>query len=140
MRNCIAVALAIGIFSTNGCAQKSNPLAEKAAVESAQAWLALLDDGMYSESWETAAEYLKNAIGKEEWEKQLKAVRTPLGKVTSRELKSTKYRTELPGAPDGEYVIIQYKTSFENKRSAIETITPMLDKDGKWRVSGYYIR
>jgi len=30
--------------------------------------------------------------------------------------------------------------SFENKKSAVETITPMLDKDKKWRVSGYYIK
>lgn len=27
-----------------------------------------------------------------------------------------------------------------NKKSAIETVTPMMDKDGKWRVSGYYIK
>ena len=54
--------------------------------------------------------------------------------------KSQIYATSLPGAPDGEYVVIQYKTSFVNKKDAIETITPMLDKDGKWRVSGYYIK
>ncbi|MGB5422961.1 MAG: DUF4019 domain-containing protein [Desulfobacterales bacterium] len=29
---------------------------------------------------------------------------------------------------------------LENKASAVETITPMLDKDGQWRVSGYYIK
>ncbi|HWN92533.1 MAG TPA: DUF4019 domain-containing protein, partial [Verrucomicrobiae bacterium] len=46
----------------------------------------------------------------------------------------------LPGAPDGEYVVIQYETAFENKASAVETITPMLDKDGSWRISGYYIK
>ncbi len=48
--------------------------------------------------------------------------------------------TSLPGAPDGEYVVISYETSFTNKKSAIETVTPMLDKDGKWRVSGYFIK
>jgi len=42
--------------------------------------------------------------------------------------------------PDGEYVVIQYDSSFEHKQSAVETVTPMLDKDGKWRVSGYYIK
>ena len=29
---------------------------------------------------------------------------------------------------------------IENKASAVETITPMLDKDGKWRVSGYFMK
>ena len=68
------------------------------------------------------------------------AFRTPLGSVISRTLKSQQYLTTLPGAPDGEYVVIQFDTSFTNKASALETITPMLDKDGAWRVSGYYIK
>jgi hypothetical protein len=55
-------------------------------------------------------------------------------------LKSATYTKSLPGAPDGEYVVIQYDTGFEHKQSAVETVTPMLDKDGKWRVSGYFIR
>jgi len=37
-------------------------------------------------------------------------------------------------------VVIRYDASFANKKSAIETVTPMLDKDGQWRVSGYFIK
>ncbi|MGA9534411.1 MAG: DUF4019 domain-containing protein [Desulfobacterales bacterium] len=33
-----------------------------------------------------------------------------------------------------------WKLETGNKTSAVETITPMLDKDGQWRVSGYYIK
>ena len=36
--------------------------------------------------------------------------------------------------------MIQYTTAFENKDSAVETVTPMLDKDKAWRVSGYYVK
>jgi hypothetical protein len=68
------------------------------------------------------------------------AFRKPLGKTLSRKITSAKYTTTLPGAPDGEYVVIQYQTSFKNKLSAVETVTPMLDKNGDWRVSGYYIK
>jgi len=46
----------------------------------------------------------------------------------------------MPGAPDGKYVAIQYEAVFEEKASGVETITPMLDPDGVWRVSGYFIR
>jgi hypothetical protein len=67
-------------------------------------------------------------------------VREPLGKTVSRTVKSMQYTTTLPGAPDGEYVVIQFDSSFTNKKTAVETITPMLDKDGMWRVSGYYIK
>ena len=62
----------------------------------------------------------------------LRASREPLGKVLSRNLKSAVFTKTLPGAPDGKYVIIQYYSSFEHKQSAVETITPMLEKDGKW--------
>ena len=48
--------------------------------------------------------------------------------------------TELPGAPDGEYVVFQFSTAFEHKRAAVETVTPMMDADGQWRVSGYFVR
>ncbi len=46
----------------------------------------------------------------------------------------------VPGAPDGEYVVIQFDTQFENKAAAVETVTPMREKDGSWRVSGYFIK
>jgi hypothetical protein len=46
----------------------------------------------------------------------------------------------VPGAPDGEYVVIRFKTKFKNKKSAIETATPMLENGGEWSVSGYYIK
>jgi len=113
---------------------------ENESIEAAEKWLALVDEGKYGESWETAAAYFKSLITKEKWEQMLTGVRKPLGKLVSRELKSKTYKKSLPGAPDGDYVIIQFTTSFENKKSAIETVTPMLDKDGKWRVSGYYIK
>ncbi len=114
--------------------------AEKEAVKASESWLSLVDEGKYSESWEEASQYFKVAVSKKQWRASLIAVRTPLGKVISRKLKSQQYSRSLPDAPDGEYVVIQYNTSFENKRSAVETITPMLDKDGIWRVSGYYIK
>ena len=113
---------------------------EKAAVDASKAWLKLVDEGKYSESWDKAAGYFKNAVPREQWKASLEAVKSPLGEVLSRNLKSKQYTKTLPGAPDGEYVVIQYETSFKNKQHAIETITPMLDKDGKWRVSGYYIK
>ncbi|CAB1081085.1 hypothetical protein D1AOALGA4SA_8743 [Olavius algarvensis Delta 1 endosymbiont] len=122
------------------CSPNASDAETAEAVTAAQNWLALIDEGEYGESWEEAAVYFKNALSKEKWEQMLTAVRGPLGQLISRDLKSKTYKKSLPGAPDGEYVIIQFKTSFENKNSAVETITPMLDDDNEWRVSGYYIK
>ena len=118
----------------------SNPQAEKAAIESAQAWFALVDAEKYAEGWDAGSQYLRGAVPREIWRSSLKGMHKPLGKMVSRQLISQQYTTSMPGAPDGQYVILQYQTTFENKKSAIETITPALDKDGKCRVSGYFIK
>lgn len=110
------------------------------AEKAARAWLAEVDAGQYEASWDHAAELFRAAVMKGVWKQQLEAARAPLGAVERRTLRSTQFTRELPGAPDGEYVVIQYETSFANKASAVETITPMRDPDGTWRVSGYYIR
>ena len=82
----------------------------------------------------------KGVVSQQQWLQSMESIRKPLGQNLSRELQSKQYHTSLPGAPDGEYVVIQFASSFSNKKSAIETVTPMLDTDGKWRVSGYYIK
>ena len=114
--------------------------AEKEALKAAEEWLILIDNNDYSASWDNAAALFKQAITKEQWEEAIQPIRSAMGDLISRKVKSAKYTDSLPGAPDGEYVVIQFSTSFTNKKSAIETVTPMKDPDGKWRVSGYYIK
>jgi len=113
---------------------------EKEAVKAAESWLALVDAGDYGESWTQSAELFRKAVTPERWQEALNATRKPFGNLVSREVKSTQYFTSLPGAPDGEYVVIQFTTSYENKKDAVETITPMKDPDGVWRVSGYFVK
>ena len=133
----VSVLLFAVLFAVSAAAQGKS---EQVAQQSADAWLALVDSGKYAQNWDEAAQLFKSAVTKDQWQNALHATRDPLGKLVSRKVKSATYTKTLPGAPDGEYVVIQYETSFEHKQSAVETVTPMLDKDGKWRVSGYYIK
>ncbi|MEW6265069.1 MAG: DUF4019 domain-containing protein [Thermodesulfobacteriota bacterium] len=139
MRRKIAGLVVVALVLSSLTALAGDSEKEKAAASAAEKWLSLVDEGNYSDSWKEAAEYFRKAIKQEQWDQSLQAARKPLGKLVSRKLKNATYKTSLPGAPDGEYVVIQFNTSFENKKTAIETVTPMMDKDGKWRVSGYYI-
>jgi len=134
---CLVIA---GLLLSGGTAIAIDAGKEKAAISAAKKWLATVDAGEYAASWKEAAEFLRNTVKPEQLELSMQANRKPLGKLISRKVQKKTYKTSLPSAPDGEYVVIQFKTSFENKKNAIETITPMLDKDGKWRVSGYYIK
>lgn len=142
MKVAVLVVAALLLFTlwpqtaTTQTTQKPAQLAQK----SAEAWLALIDSGKFAESWDEASSIFKGALTKDHWASTVKGVRVPLGAVQSREFKTASYTKTLPGAPDGEYVVIQYDTSFVNKQGAVESIIPMLDKDGKWRVSGYFIK
>lgn len=140
MFNRIAYLVAVGLILAASTVVAAESEKEKVAITAAEQWLGLVDAGKYGESWKEAADFFRNTVKQGDWEQALQSVRKPLGKLVSRQVRSNSYMTSLPGAPDGEYVVIQFETSFENKKSAIETITPMLDKDGKWRVSGYYIK
>ena len=111
-----------------------------AAEKSTLSWLSLTDRGQYEQSWSDAASLFQAAISSADWARSLTAVRSPLGKLKSREVSSATFSRTLPGAPDGDYVVFRFSTSFENKASAIETVTAMKDKDETWRVAGYYIK
>jgi tetratricopeptide (TPR) repeat protein len=110
------------------------------AVEPAQAWLQDIDAGHYAQSWTNAAAYFQSAITSEKWVEAVQQVRKPLGPLVSRKAKSAQEMSSLPGAPDGQYVVMQFETSFANKKSAIETVTFMLGKDGQWKSAGYFIK
>jgi len=145
MRKLVIGALLIVAVSAAVWAQKQNKSwdtnkSTEVAQTAAMDWLALVDKADYAGSYDQAASMFKAAITKDDWMQKIRAVRGPFGKVISRKLKTAQYTTQLPGAPDGKYVVIQYDTSFENKQSAVETIVPMMDKDGQWRTSGYFVK
>jgi uncharacterized protein DUF4019 len=131
----------IGIGSISLLTGRADETADKAAaVKSTETWLGLIDSRKYGESWDEAAELFKKHVSREQWKTLIDATRSPLGKLVSRKMVSSEYSKTLPGAPDGEYVVIQVETSFENKKAAVETLASMKDKDGLWRVSGYFVK
>jgi hypothetical protein len=132
------LVLLLNVVATTAGASDQTAVDE--ATKAADRWLKLVDAGDYKQSWDTASSLLKNAVTEDQWAQQVGTARKPLGALVSRKLKSTQYATSLPGAPDGKYVVIQYESVFQNKSAAVETVTPMLDQDGQWRVSGYFIR
>ena len=64
---------------------------KKKAVAAAEDWLKALDAGKYADCWDSAAKYLKDAVGKDDFAKELKAARGPLGKEVSRNLRLAKF-------------------------------------------------
>lgn len=134
-RRRVIAAVLILVPLVGSASEVKKEAAERAALE----WLILIDTMQYQESWTEAASLFQTHLAPADWERAVEAARRPFGELVSRDLVSATFATELPGAPTGEYVVLQFRTDFENKAGAVETVTPMLD-DGQWRVSGYFIR
>lgn len=111
-----------------------------AVIADARTWLTLIDNGRYEESWSEASALFRGAMNAKEWGNSLTNVRKPLGALISRKKMKTTAARQLPGAPDGHYLVMVFETSFKNKKAATETVTFMRETDGRWKAAGYYIR
>lgn len=137
LSRCVIVASAAVLCS----AQAQDAQDINKATLAAQQWLAAMDGHDYASTWSGAAPAFREKVKQSDWEQSLNTARKPLGAVKSRNLKSATFARDLGGAPPGQYVIIVYDTRFANHAGdAIETVTPMRDSDGSWKVSGYYFR
>ncbi len=105
----------------------------------AKEWLKIVDAGEYVESWQKSDAFFKSQVTQTEWSVALTGVRTPLGQVKSRSELGAKEYSSLSGVPDGEYLVIQFQTEFQNKTSATETLT-LSKSSGDWLPVGYFIK
>jgi hypothetical protein len=138
--NAVAVmVIAIGISVATLPRAADEEIDTVPATNTALGWLAMVDAGRYGQSWEAAAQYFRDNVTQSQWEVMLAQTRGKVGNMMARKVTSVHYARDLPSAPPGEYVVIQYSTRFENGLFT-ETVTPMKEKDGSWKVSGYYIK
>lgn len=117
-------------------AQAESPQADVAAATN---WVTLVDGKRWNDSWAAAGTLFQSQMAQARWASTIAPVREPLGAVSSRMLKSVTKSKSLPGAPDGEYEVVQFQTSFTNKAAATETIVLSHEASG-WKVDGYFIR
>ena len=136
----IAIAASMLLASSAFAQEDQQEQQVSQARAAAASWLVLMDAGQYAATWTQSASAFQSAVTQEKWQTAAAQVRSPLGAVTTRTFKQAQFTRTLPNAPAGEYVVIQYDTTFANRAGLVETITPMRDKDGTWRVSGYFIR
>jgi hypothetical protein len=106
----------------------------------ADAWLAHADAGDVEASWEGTSSLFRQLVDLEKWRESFDRARAVFGRTLSRELSDTRYTTSVPGAPDGEYVVMEYAAEMERKKEAVETVVAMRDADGAWKVGGHFIR
>ncbi|HEY2179179.1 MAG TPA: DUF4019 domain-containing protein [Caulobacteraceae bacterium] len=105
----------------------------------AKAWLRLVDQGRYADSWTRGGSLFRDSATAAEWARKVGVTRIPMGKLISRQAGADQRSTTLPGLPDGHYSTIRFSTIFAHKQAAIETVI-LAQEPGGWKVDGYFLR
>lgn len=117
----------------------SDDNAERAAAMAAEKWIALIDAGDYASSWQEASDVFQSAVDRKRWVHNVPLIRDPLGRVLTRTVDTVSFIANEPGMNDEQNAVVRFKTSFLNFESVTETVMLTPDKDGRWRIMGYYI-
>jgi len=103
-------------------------------VDTAQRWLALLDQSRWDESYRATGASFRNHNTLQMWTAESEKARAQFGKMISRTFVS---QEDVPAPPAG-YQVTKFRTRFANKAEAVETVS-LAREDGRWRVAGVTI-
>ncbi len=126
-------------FCTSVVYAEENNILEKVE-SSARSWLGLVDSGKYKESWESSSPLFKTKTSESEWIKSITAIRMPRGAMSARYIATAGSTKSISGFPDGEYVVLQFYTTFIEKGLALEAITLTKAQNETWQVVQYSIK
>jgi hypothetical protein len=108
------------------------------AVELASSFHALLDSGDFDATWPLLADLVAESQSRSTWVDTLSKLRADAGAARDRTLHGYGYTESLPGAPAGQYFVLEYQTAFA-RFSGQERVIVAVGPDGP-RVAGYLIQ
>ena len=138
----VSLLLAVVVFSKLARAADSTPADPKIAVAaSVQTWLREIDGGHYEQSWKDASTFFRSHVSVEKWVGLANGTRFPLGKCIQRQQVSLAFEKDPDpkGVIKGDFAMVQFESSFENMKHAVETVSFYKEADGTWKAAGYYI-
>ena len=133
----MGLALGAVFFASPLPADQSDAISD--AVDAANDWLSIVDEGKYPKSYEEFSRRTKFTLSLSEWVEQCMRTRAPLGELISRNLQSKRLQTRLPSGRSGLCVILQYQSKFKNGMST-EMVAVGMDPDREWRIASYSVR
>ena len=111
-----------------------------AAQKAARDWLALVDALDAAGSWKAAGERYRKALDEEAWAARLADARMQSGALEQRTMLATSFQDHLDQGPSGDFAMVVFRTTFEKRVDARESVTLEHEADGTWRVIGYAIQ
>lgn len=136
------MTLALGLLALGGLTHMasappqttSTVATDPAAVETAQRFVRLIDQGRWADSYRLTTSSFRKLNTEQVWAATSQKVRTPLGEMVSRSLLSL---DDVPAPPAG-YRMVRFNTRFGTSADTVETVT-LERENGQWRVAGIYV-
>jgi Protein of unknown function (DUF4019) len=113
---------------------------DRDSIDAGIKWLALIDAGKAGDAWDLSSKQLKSAVTRAKFVDGMRDARKSLGKLEGRTAERFARSHQMPGAPDGDYVIIEYTARFPQGRKLQEQLVWTIEDGDIWRVAGYYYR
>jgi len=117
--------------------QNVNDTRATEAQAAATAWLASFDNGDGADNWLQSASLFKERVTQDSWQKKVEDQRVQLGQLKKRTLKGMGFTQQMDNAPDGEYFVMRYLSTFSKKDNVVEILVPTRDRDGNWKIANY---
>ncbi len=119
-------------------AQDDQTIKVETAANVAAAWLVLIDEGAYDESWDVASSVIQGNMHKDEWGPTIRQARAPYDPISDRELVQSQFMTSIPNMPEGEYVRLIFATDTASGK--VNEIVALIYEGEGWSVMGYFLR
>ena len=137
MNHLIRAFLLVSMIAFGGCAELSQ--SDHDVRNTATDWLALLDAHAYKQAFSEEVPRVKSGTHEEDFVRFMESRRASLGNAKERAFIQVVSTHTMGSAPDGNYMVIVFKTKFERKAVCYERVT-LSTETGRWQVSGYQIR
>lgn len=108
----------------------AEPTAAEAA-RAAEAFLDLVDEGRWAESYAATGGQFRALNTLERWAEVSEQVRPPLGKLLTRDVVTNEY---VPAPPEG-YRLVKFTSSYASGTNQVESLS-LVWEDGAWMVVG----
>ena len=142
----ILLSLLLAAVACASLAQSMTPV-QREALNAAEKWLVPVDSRRYNDAWAMAAESFKAQVARDDFRNGIAKIRKDYGKLVKRSGEKMAFRGDAPVADQGDAplkvgaeVAILFESTFAGNKQAQEEINMVLEKDGIWRVAGYYIK
>lgn len=112
---------------------------KKEALQLADEYVKDLDKGQYAKSWEKGGPIFQNTVSRSDWVKAIYLTRQPLGKMNSRILQYERLIKDPYNLLKGNFIALEYHTSFQRESQARELLVLRRDSEGKWYVVSYEV-